>query len=76
MDNPKSARIKAGMSIEEAAKQLSIPAGYLSQIENGLRQVSAERAREIASLYGRKREEIFLATRYAIREVGPGKEVS
>lgn len=65
----KRARLSAGLSIEDAAKKLEIPAGYLSQIENGLRQVSTERADKISSLYGKQREEIFLATRYAIREV-------
>lgn len=70
MDNKvKSARLYAGFSIEEAAKQLGIPAGYLSQIENGQRQVSAIRAENISNLYGKKRDEIFLASRYAIREV-------
>ena len=42
----KNARNNVGMSIEEAAKQLGIPAGYLSQIENGHRHVSADRARK------------------------------
>lgn len=65
----KAARLSAGFSIEEAAKKLEIPAGYLSQIENGLRQVSTERADKISFLYGKSKEEIFLATRYAIREV-------
>ncbi|TCS80348.1 helix-turn-helix transcriptional regulator [Tepidibacillus fermentans] len=66
---PKLARLSAGLSIEDAAKKLGIPAGYLSQIENGLRQVSAERAEQIAKLYKKKKEEIFLPSRYAIREV-------
>lgn len=65
----KTARLSAGFSIEEAARKLEIPAGYLSQIENGLRQVSTERADKISSLYGKPKEEIFLATRYAIRKV-------
>jgi transcriptional regulator with XRE-family HTH domain len=70
MDNKvKNARLYAGFSIEEAAKQLGISAGYLSQIENGQRQVSAVRAQNISNLYGKKRDEIFLASRYAIREV-------
>lgn len=73
MDNMvKGARIGAGMTIEEAAKQLGIPAGYLSQIENGQRQVSADRAEEISVLYGKEREQIFLASRYAIRVVSNG----
>lgn len=65
----RKARLSAGFSIEEAARELEIPAGYLSQIENGLRQVSTERADKISSLYGKSKDEIFLATRYAIRKV-------
>jgi transcriptional regulator with XRE-family HTH domain len=65
----KLARLNANMSLEEAAKNLGISAGYLSQIENGLRQVSSERAGQIAQLYKKNKEEIFLASRYALREV-------
>ncbi|MWC26661.1 helix-turn-helix domain-containing protein [Paenibacillus sp. MMS18-CY102] len=65
----KQSRLSVGLSLEVAARKLSIPAGYLSQIENGHRQVSADRAEDIAQLYGKKKEEIFLPTRYAIREV-------
>jgi transcriptional regulator with XRE-family HTH domain len=65
----KMARLSSAFSIEEAARMLNISAGYLSQIENGQRQVSAARAEEIAILYQKKREEIFLPSRYAIREV-------
>lgn len=65
----KQARIAAGYSLESAAKELKISAGYLSQIENGQRQVSSQRAAEIAKLYKCKREEIFLPSRYAVREV-------
>lgn len=70
MSLPKNARLDAGFSLEEAAKKLNISAGYLSQIENGQRQISAERAQEIAELYRKQKEEIFLPSRYAIREVG------
>jgi transcriptional regulator with XRE-family HTH domain len=66
---PKQARISAGYSLESAAKELKISAGYLSQIENGQRQVSSDRADEIAKLYKRRKEEIFLPSRYSIREV-------
>lgn len=69
MSLPKKARLKAGYSLEEAAKKLNISAGYLSQIENGQRQISSDRAEEIAKLYSRGKEEIFLPSRYAIREV-------
>jgi len=69
MSKVKQARLEAGLSIEEAARLLNISAGYLSQIENGQRQVSAERAEEIAKLYRKDRDEIFLPSRYAIREV-------
>lgn len=64
----KNARISAGFSLENAAKELGISAGYLSQIENGQRQVSKERAEQISTLYGKSKEEIFLASRYAIRK--------
>jgi len=67
---PKQARVKSGFSLERAAKELNISAGYLSQIENGQRQISSERAKEIANLYKCKLEEIFLPSRYSIREVG------
>lgn len=73
MSKVKQARIEAGLTIEQAARLLNISAGYLSQIENGQRQVSAERAEEIAKLYRKRREEIFLPTRYAIREVDDTK---
>jgi transcriptional regulator with XRE-family HTH domain len=66
---PKKARLKSGFSLEEAAKRLEISAGYLSQIENGQRQISSERAEKIAKLYSSNKEEIFLPSRYAIREV-------
>ncbi|USK43759.1 helix-turn-helix domain-containing protein [Cytobacillus oceanisediminis] len=69
MSLPKQARINAGYSLEGAAKKLNISGGYLSQIENGLRQISADRAREIAELYNKQTDEIFLPSRYSIREV-------
>lgn len=62
-------RMKLGISIEEAAKKLGISGGYLSQIEKGQRQVSTERADQIAKLYGKKKEEIFLPTRYSVCKV-------
>lgn len=65
----KLARLDSNMSLEDAAKNLGISAGYLSQIENGLRQVSSKRAEQIAQLYKKEKEEIFLASRYALREV-------
>lgn len=69
----KAARQSAGYSLGEAAKELKIPVGYLSQIENGQRQVDSDRAEKIASLYKVKREQIFLASRYAVREVSKGE---
>jgi len=65
----KKLRVSAGISIEEAAKKLCISAGYLSQIENGKRRVSVQRAEEIAKLYGVSKDEIFLPARYSIRVV-------
>lgn len=71
----KLARKSAGYSLGGAAKELEIPVGYLSQIENGQRQVDSERAEKIAKLYMVEREEIFLPSRYAVREV-KGEEAS
>jgi transcriptional regulator with XRE-family HTH domain len=65
----KKVRLAAGLSIEKAAKKLSIPAGYLSQIENGKRSVGVQRAKEIAKFYGVDVSDIFLPSRYSIREV-------
>ena len=66
-------RKQAGYNIDEAAKILGIPMGYLSHIENGKRSVSSERANQIAKLYGKKTDEIFLPLRYSVREVDNAK---
>ncbi|MEK3740029.1 helix-turn-helix transcriptional regulator [Paenibacillus sp. FSL R5-0636] len=65
----KKARKDAGLSIEKAAEEIGIPAGYLSQIENGHRHVDSERADKISLVYECERDQIFLAIRYAIRKV-------
>jgi transcriptional regulator with XRE-family HTH domain len=62
-------RREAGYTIDAAAEKLNIPMGYLSHIENGKRSVSPERARAIANLYGKELTEIFLPSRYSVREV-------
>ncbi|ABY44788.1 transcriptional regulator, XRE family [Bacillus mycoides KBAB4] len=69
LSGPKEIRMKLGISIEEAAKKLGISGGYLSQIENGQRQISTERADQIAKLYEKKKEDIFLPTRYSVCKV-------
>jgi transcriptional regulator with XRE-family HTH domain len=68
LNKVRQARRIAGLSIEEAAQMLNIPAGYLSQIENGHRHISPSRAVDIAALYNLRIEDIFLPSRYAIRE--------
>lgn len=72
----KRARLVANMTLGDAAKELNIPVGYLSQIENGKRHVSSERASQIASIYKVEIEDIFLPSRYSIREVDEAKDVS
>lgn len=62
-------RRSAGFTIEEAAKKLGIPMGYLSHIENGKRSISEERAYQIAALYGVEVGAIFLPSRYSVRKV-------
>ncbi|MGG0511542.1 helix-turn-helix domain-containing protein [Bacillus pseudomycoides] len=76
MNGPKEIRMKLGVSIEEAARKLGISGGYLSQIENGQRQISADRADQIAKLYGKKKEEIFLPTRYSVCKVYRRKDTN
>jgi transcriptional regulator with XRE-family HTH domain len=68
MSSLRKARNEIGLSIEEAARQIGIPSGYLSEIENGKRHVSSDRANDIARVYKKPKDEIFLASRYAIRE--------
>lgn len=69
MSSLRKARLSNCLSIVESAELIGIPAGYLSQIENGKRQVSSERASRIAAVYKVEKEEIFLPSRYAVREV-------
>lgn len=69
MNGPKEMRMKLGISIEESARKLGISGGYLSQIENGQRQISVDRADQIAKLYGKRKEDIFLPTRYSVCKV-------
>ncbi|WP_407707981.1 helix-turn-helix domain-containing protein [Bacillus mycoides] len=76
VNGPKEMRMKLGVSIEEAARKLGISGGYLSQIENGQRQISADRAEQIAKLYGKKKEEIFLPTRYSVCKVYGRKDTN
>ena len=66
----KRLRLSKGISVEEMAKRLKISAGYYSQIENQQRSVSVERGKEIAEILGVTEDEIFLTSRYALREVG------
>ena len=70
----RKARLASGFSLEESAKRIGIPAGYLSQIENGKRQVGSERASQIALVYRVAKEDIFLPSRYAVREVSEGQK--
>jgi transcriptional regulator with XRE-family HTH domain len=65
----KRIRLSKGYSVEDMAKMLNIPAGYYSQIENQQRGLSVERGKEIADILGVPETEIFLASRYALREV-------
>lgn len=69
MSKLRNIRNKLNLSIEEVSKNLGIPAGYLSQIELGKRQISNQRAEEIASFYNLEKNQIFLPTRFSIRKV-------
>lgn len=63
----KASRERAGMTLETAAKRLCISAGYLLQIENGVRSVGAQRADAIAELYQKAKEELFVPVRFIAR---------
>lgn len=65
----KKARQELGYSLEIAAREIGISAGYLSQIESGKRQISSERALLIANVYNVNLEDIFTATRYGRKEI-------
>lgn len=65
----KRLRLAKGLSVEEMAKRLRISAGYYSQIENQQRGISVERGEEIAEILEVSVGEIFLTSRYALREV-------
>ncbi|WYP27999.1 helix-turn-helix transcriptional regulator [Alkalihalobacillus sp. FSL W8-0930] len=71
----KKARQNLGYSLEVAAREIGISAGYLSQIESGKRQISAERAKLIAKVYNVHLEEIFTPTRYGRKESTSQEEV-
>ncbi len=68
MSLAKQARLRMGYSLDQAARKIDISAGYLSQIENGHRHISLERAQRIANLYNSDINDLFRATRYARRE--------
>lgn len=65
---PKEARLSLGLTIDEAARKLGISAGYLSQIENGKRHITPQRAEQIAMIYGKSLEDIFFPSRFCRKE--------
>ncbi|MFK3937705.1 helix-turn-helix domain-containing protein [Alkalihalobacillus sp. NPDC078783] len=71
----KKARQNLGYSLEVSAQEIGISAGYLSQIESGKRQISAERAKRIAKVYNVDLEDIFTPTRYGRKELTSQDEV-
>jgi len=65
----KRTRERFGMTLEQAARHLSISPGYLLQIECGRRGVGAPRAMQIAELYGMNEDELFVPIRFKARFV-------
>lgn len=61
------------MTLEHAAGRLCISPGYLLQIENGDRGVGVSRATQIAELYEKGKEELFVPIRFAARYPKGGK---
>ena len=62
-------RLKRNMTIDEFANQLGINKVSYYQYENGSRTVPADVVKEISKKLNKKEEDIFLPTRYSIREL-------
>jgi transcriptional regulator with XRE-family HTH domain len=60
----KEARKNVGLTAEQAAELLGIGRTYLSQIEDGYRNVSADKAVRIAKMYGTQIFDIFEPVRF------------
>jgi transcriptional regulator with XRE-family HTH domain len=60
----REARKQKGLKLERAAEMIGIGRTYLSQIEDGYRNVSADRAGAIAKIYGVQIIDIFEPVRY------------
>ena len=64
MNKLREARKQKGLKVEQAAELIGIGRTYLSQIEDGYRNVSADRAGAIAKIYGVQIIDIFEPVRY------------
>lgn len=56
----KELRLKKGFTVMEMGKKLNISPAYYSQLENGRRKLSYEQAYDIAKLFRKKPDQIFL----------------
>lgn len=62
-------RIKRNITIDEFANLLGLNKISYYQYENGTRTVPADVVKEISKKLNKKEEDIFLPTRYSIREL-------
>ena len=63
-----AARVNAGISQKDAAKQLGINVGTLSNWERGNSSPSVEKFKALCDLYGCPSDFIFLRKRFALSE--------
>lgn len=59
MNKLKEIRLKKGLSVKEASKLLGVSSAYLSQIENGYRQLSRNMLKTFCEKYNVKPNEIL-----------------
>lgn len=60
----KEMRKNKGLTLSDVAKSMNVQKGYLSQIENGKRTVSKNRAVELSYIFNAEVEDIFIPTRF------------
>lgn len=66
--NLKTLRVKKGFSQLDLSKHLNIGISTYNQYENGSRKIPADTAKKIADLLGTNTDDIFIASRFTIRE--------
>jgi transcriptional regulator with XRE-family HTH domain len=72
MKNPsrlRQARMEAGIGFNQACKATGLSPSFLASVERGERTLDVENAKKLAKLYHKNLNDIFFASRYAIRVI-------